>query len=54
MSDWFLQQHDHVCSQLPNNFSSEIITGDETWCFQNDPKSKWQKFSMETVDTPTT
>jgi hypothetical protein len=24
------------------NFFNKIITGDETWCFVYDPKTKWQ------------
>ena len=33
-----------MCDQDPS-FLRTIITGDETWCYQFDPESKWQ--SME-------
>jgi hypothetical protein len=40
-----------VCSSLPshmtNNILSEVITGDETWCFQYDPKSIWQSLKWK-------
>jgi len=55
MSGW---QHVDVCShlsgQLTNNFLSKIITGDKTWCFQYDPKSKKTKFAMKTANILTT
>jgi len=38
------QKHSDVCSDLSSyltiNFLSKIITGDETWYFQYDPKNK--------------
>jgi len=37
---WCVDACSDISSKLTNNFFSKIITGDETWCFDCDPKSK--------------
>jgi hypothetical protein len=41
-----------IYSQITNNFLSEISTGNETWCFWYDTKSKWQSLQWKQPTSP--
>jgi hypothetical protein len=49
---WGIGVCSNLSSEFTNNFLSEIIIGDETWCFQYDSESKLQ-FAVETANIPT-
>ena len=40
-----------MCVQDPS-FLRTIITGDETWCYQFDPESKWQSMEWCSASSP--
>ena len=40
-----------MCDQDPS-FLQTIITGDETWCYQFDPESKWQSMEWHSPSSP--
>jgi hypothetical protein len=40
-----------MCDQDPS-FLRTIFTGDETWCYQFDPESKWQSMEWRSPSSP--
>jgi len=40
---------DHLCNA---EMFDRVITGDETWCFQYDPETKWQSMQWKTQNSP--
>ena len=48
------QRRLHISSDLLCNAEmfDKVITGDETWCFQYDPETKWQGMQWKTQNSP--